>query len=175
MALKDANDDTDDKAPREIVIICEHSTSDGLSLSTVAHELLIALSSDDHDMFANSLSWPMTMEMAIQRSLSIIDKMKVFSRFICTALYQRATSRLTVARIPIVSVNFPLIEMADYCHSVICYGTLDKKETQSLIERCRRERVTLTSAVSSAILCAVSTLLEPEKKSINCNTFNHWS
>lgn len=160
---KDPNDDNDDNAPREIVVICEHSVCDGLSLSTVAHEVLIALSGDDDDMFVNSLNWPMTMEMAIQRSLSIMTKIKVLSRFIFTALYSRARKTSAIARVPIANVDFPLTDMTDHCHTEICYGVLNKKETQKLIEKCRQEGVTVTSAVGSAILCAASTLTNSEE------------
>ncbi|CAF3662958.1 unnamed protein product, partial [Adineta steineri] len=45
--LQDPEDDNDDNSPREIVVICEHSVCDGLSLSNVAHELLIALAGED--------------------------------------------------------------------------------------------------------------------------------
>ncbi|CAF2879534.1 unnamed protein product [Rotaria sp. Silwood2] len=114
-------------------------------------------------MFANSLSWPITMETAIQRSLSIVSKVITLGRFIFAALYLRATNRWNIARIPIANVDFPLSDMADNCHTEICYGTLNKKKTQQLLEKCRHEDVTVTSAVSSAVLCAASRLVKSEE------------
>ena len=146
-----------------MVVICEHSVCDGLSLSNVAHELLIALAGDDDNMFVNSLSWPTTMEMAIQRSLSKLSKLVTFGRFIFAALYLRATNTWPIARIPVAIVDFPLADMADYCHTEAAYGMLNKEQTHKLVEKCRREGVTVTSAVSSAILCVVSTLVKSEE------------
>ena len=161
---KDPNDIEDNKAPRELVIICEHGVSDGLSLSTVVHELLIALSNGDNDpMFSSSLNWPLTMEMAIRRTLSITGKIKAISRLLYTALHSRITNRLPIARVPLNTVNFPLADMPDHCHTEICYGKLSKEETQSLIEKCRSEGVTVTSAVSSGIIYAISSLLNSKE------------
>ncbi len=129
----------------------------------MAHELLIALAGADDNMFANSLSWPITMETAIQRSLSIVSKLTTLGRFILAALYLRATNTWPIARIPVANVDFPFTNMADYCHTEACYGILDKEKTQKLVEKCRREGVTITSAVSTAILCVASTLVNSEE------------
>ncbi|CAF1552839.1 unnamed protein product, partial [Rotaria sordida] len=72
--LQDPNDDDDENAPRELVIISEHSVSDGLSLSTVAHELLMILGGDSENIPTESLNWPMTMEDAIRESLSMLSR-----------------------------------------------------------------------------------------------------
>lgn len=103
------------------------------------------------------------METAIQRSLSTVSKVITLGRFIFGALYLRATNRQTIARIPVASVDFPLAEMADYCHTEACYTILNKEETQKLVEKCRREGVTVTSAVSTAIICTASTLVNFEE------------
>lgn len=146
------------------MVVCEHSVCDGLSLSTVAHELLIALSDDNNsDMFANSLSWPPTMETAIHRSLSLIGKLLTLIRFIFVVLFLRITDTLKTARIPLGIVDFPLTDMVDYCHTETCYGMLNKEETQKLLEKCRRRGVTVTSAVSSAIICSASTLVNSQE------------
>ena len=132
-------------------------------MSTVAHELLIALTGKENSMFSNSLSWPITMEAAIQSSLSLVNRMITLSRFIFAAIYLRATNTLTTAKVPLVDVDFPLADMASYCHTKACYTILNKDETQRLVEKCRREGVTVTSAVCSAILCTTSTLVNPEE------------
>jgi len=132
-------------------------------LSTVAHELLIALAGDDDDMFANSLNWPITMETAIQGSLSMVNRVIKLGRLMLGFMYLRTTNRQPIARIPIANVDFPLTDMVEHCHTEICYGILNKEETQKLVEKCRREGVTVTSAVSSAILCAASRLVESEE------------
>ncbi|CAF1421088.1 unnamed protein product [Rotaria sordida] len=49
--------------------------------------------------------------------------------------------------------------MANHCHTEVSYGILNKDDTQKLIEQCHREGVTVTSAVSSAIICTASTLV----------------
>jgi hypothetical protein len=157
--LQDPEDDGTENGPREIVFICEHSICDGLSLSTVAHELLIALGDDDKSILDNSLNWPMTMETAIQRSLSVWGRLVTFSKFIFTALYWRATTRQIIARIPLASVEFPLIDMAKHCHTEASYSSLSKEETQKLVDKCHREGMTVTSAVSSAIICVIPAVL----------------
>jgi hypothetical protein len=145
--------------PREIVLICEHSVCDGISLSTVAHELLMALGDDDNNILGKSLDWPITMEAAIQGSLSTWGKVITFTKLVYAAVYWRAITARTIARIPLASIDFPLVDMAKHCHTEAFYGTLNKEETQKLVEKCRRQSVTVTSAVSSAILCVTSTLV----------------
>ncbi len=130
------------------MIVCEHSICDALSLSTVAHELLAALGDEDRNILDNSLNWPPIMEAVIKESLSTSNK---------PIISDDTTTRI-MARIPLASVDFPLIDMAKYCHTEASYGSLNKEETQKLIEMCRREDVTVTSAVSSAILCATYAL-----------------
>jgi hypothetical protein len=137
----------------------------------VAHELLIALAGEDDNMFANSLSWPITMEMAIQRSLSMLSRLTTLGRFIFAAMYFRATNMWTTARIPVANVDFPLIDMGDYCHTEASYGILNKDETQKLVEKCRREGVTVTSAVCSAILCVASTLVNSKEDQLTALNF----
>ena len=53
--------------------------------------------------------------------------------------------------------------MAHHGHSEVSYGILNKEETQKLVNKCRQEGVTVTSAVSSAVLCAVSTVVNHEQ------------
>ena len=130
-----------------------------MSLSVVAHELLVALGGDNNNIFDSSLDWPKTMETAIHGSFSAWSKLVTFSKFIFTALHWRMTNARTNARIPLASVDFPLNDMAKYCHTEVSYGSLNKEETQKLTEKCRREGVTVTAAISSAILCVSSTLL----------------
>ncbi|CAF2402646.1 unnamed protein product [Rotaria sp. Silwood2] len=156
--LQDPDDDHDKNAPREVVFICEHSISDGLSLSTVAHELLIALGSDDENVLGDSLNWPITMEKSIRESLSTSEIFFAISRLMLSAIYLRLTSMPT-ARVPFGRVDFTLNDMVTYCHTEAAYGMLNKEETKQLIERCHQEKVTVTSAVSAAILCAVSQLV----------------
>ncbi|CAF3372499.1 unnamed protein product [Rotaria sp. Silwood1] len=156
--LQDSNDDYDNDAPREVVIICEHSICDGVSLSAIAHELLIALGSDDENILGDTLNWPITMEKSIRESLSTFEMFAVVSRLILSTIYLHMTTMPT-ARIPFGRVDFTLNDMVTYCHTEIAYGMLNKKETGQLIERCHQEKVTVTSAVSAAILCAVSLLV----------------
>ncbi|CAF3513204.1 unnamed protein product [Rotaria socialis] len=130
--LQDPEDSATANAPRELILICEHCVCDGLSLSTVAHELLMTLSKGDQHILCNALEWPITMEAAIQRSLSTWGRLVTFGKFILAAMYWRVTRTQTIARIPLAQVDFSLIDMA---------------------------KVTVTSAVSSAILCASSTLV----------------
>lgn len=144
-------------------MICEHSVCDGLSLSTAAHELLIALAGDDDSLFANSLNWPITMEAAIQGSLSMMSKVITLGRFIVAAMYLRATNKWPTARIPIANVDFPLIDMANHCHTEASYGILNKDETQKLVDKCHQEGVTVTSAVSTAMLCVAASLAKSEE------------
>ncbi|CAF1491886.1 unnamed protein product [Rotaria sordida] len=54
-----------------------------------------------------------------------------------------------------------IVDMTNYCHTEISYGSLDKEITHELVEKCRRESVTVTSAVNSAMLCAITTLVSP--------------
>ncbi|CAF1934456.1 unnamed protein product [Rotaria magnacalcarata] len=157
--LQDPEDSTTANAPREVILICEHCVCDGLSLSTVAHELLMILSKGDQHILGNALEWPITMEAAIQRSLSTWGRLVTFGKFILAAMYWRVTRTQAIARIPLAQVDFSLIDMVKYCHTEVSYGTLCKEETQKLVDKCHRERVTVTSAVSSAILCASSTLV----------------
>jgi hypothetical protein len=49
--------------------------------------------------------------------------------------------------------------MDKYCHSEITYGVLNKEMTTKLLARCRREEVTVTSAVISAVLSATASLV----------------
>ncbi|UJR19412.1 hypothetical protein I4U23_022542 [Adineta vaga] len=162
--LQDPNDDNDDSSPREIVVICEHSICDGLSLSTVAHELLLSLSNDNTNMFETSLNWPITMEAAVRRTLSKWNRVRTYGRFIPMALYWRATSCRHTARIPLTLVHDSITEMAKNCHTEVFYGRLNADATRDLLEKCRSEGVTMTSAISSAVLCAISKLVNTKKE-----------
>jgi hypothetical protein len=84
------------------------------------------LSDGDKSILGNTLGWPMTMEAAIQGSLSKWSKLVTFSKFIFTALYWRAITARTIARIPLASVDFPLNDMAKYCHTEASYGSLPR-------------------------------------------------
>ncbi|CAF1243853.1 unnamed protein product [Adineta steineri] len=161
--LQDPNDDDDDDSPREIVIVCEHGICDGMSISTVAHELLISLSDNDTNMFDGSLNWPIIMETAVRKSVSAYSRVIKFAKFLLRVLYWRATSSRRTTRMPLIAKDFPLEEMATYCHTEAFYGRLNKEDTQQLLKKCRQEGVTLTSAVSSAILCSTSASLETRK------------
>ncbi|CAF1192295.1 unnamed protein product [Adineta steineri] len=155
--LQDPEDDNDNNSPREIVVICEHSVCDGLSLSNVTHELLIALAGENDSIFQKSLNWPITMETAIQQSLSFISRVTMLGRFILAAIYSRTTNKLPIARIP-------LADIINYSHTEASYGVLNKEETQKLVEKCRRQGVTVTSAVGAAMLCAVSTVVKSKEE-----------
>ena len=157
--LQDPDDYDDDEAPREIVIACEHSISDGISLSTVAHELLLALGEQDKTLFEHSLDWPVAMEVAIERSLSKWNRFITLSKFIVNATYQHVTNTKKIARIRYTDVDFPLHNAHEYCHTETFYHSLSKEDTKALFDRCHREGVTVTSAISIAIFCAVSTLV----------------
>ncbi|CAF3020754.1 unnamed protein product [Rotaria socialis] len=156
-------DPDDDNSPREIVAIFEHSVCDGLSLSNVAHELLIALAGENDNMFTNSLDWPIPMEMAIKRRLSLVAKLVIFGRAMFAAINLGAFNTRSTARIPIANVDFPLADMCNYCHTESCCGILSKDETQKLVDKCHREGVTVTAAVSSAIICTISTVVKSEE------------
>lgn len=136
---------------------------DASSLSNAAHELLIALTGEDDNLFAKSLDWPITMETAIQRSLSTGRRILSVSKLTTQFLYTYLTNRAPTIRIPLANVDFALTEMVDHGHSEASYGILNKEETQKLVNKCRQEGVTVTSAVSSAILCAVSTVVNHEQ------------
>lgn len=141
------------------MIVGDHSICDGLSLSTVAHELLIALSGDENSMLENKLNWPITMENAVRASRSTWRGFIMFSKFIVAIVRWRVSNGGMVARIPLTTVDFPLNEMHTHCYTEASYGSLDKEETRKLIEKCHREGVTMTSAISSAMLCVASTLI----------------
>lgn len=102
------------------------------------------------------------MEAAIQRSLSMVSKFLAFGRFIFTAIYARATTTSKTAQVPTANVDFPLTDMCDRCYTENCYGTLSKEETQKLLEKCRQKGITVTSAVISAITCAISMHVKTE-------------
>ena len=100
----------------------------------------------------------MTMEVAIQRSLSVWGRLVTLVKFIAKAVYWRLTTNQIIARVPLANVDFPLTDMAKNCYTEASYGSLDKEETKRLADKCHHERVTITSAVGSAIICAVSAL-----------------
>ncbi|UJR12767.1 hypothetical protein I4U23_016941 [Adineta vaga] len=146
-----------ENSSREIVLICEHSISDGLSLSTLAHELLIALSDENEKMFDKSLQWPIPIEVAIQRSLSLWTNLVIHGKFFFTIMNRRAINAQTITRVPLANVHFSLDDMAKYSYTGFASYSLTKEETQKLLEKCRSESVTMTSAISSAILSAITT------------------
>ncbi|CAF1148322.1 unnamed protein product [Adineta ricciae] len=160
--LQDPEDHDNENTFTEIVIIGEHSICDGISLSTLAHELLLSLSQGDANMFANSLACPITMEDAVRQSLSAWNRIATFSKFLLAMIRWSVANNRRVARLPLGTVDFPLDDMAKNSFTGLFYGRLDKEQTQTLMEKCRRENVTVTSAVSSAILCSTSMLLPNE-------------
>ncbi|UJR11506.1 hypothetical protein I4U23_015687 [Adineta vaga] len=157
--LQDPNDREKESSSKEIAIICEHSICDGLSLSTIAHELLLSLSEGDIDMFATPLNCPLTMEDAVRRSYSTWNRVFTFSKSLVAILRWRVINRRRTARLPLAAVDFPLADMAKHSYTDSFYGRLNKQQTKKLMEKCRQESVTVTSAVSTAILCSASTLV----------------
>ncbi|CAF3395999.1 unnamed protein product, partial [Rotaria socialis] len=103
------------------------------------------------------------MEMAIKRSLSLVAKLVIFGRAMFAAINLGAFNTRSTARIPIANVDFPLADMCNYCHTESCCGILSKDETQKLVDKCHREGVTVTAAVSSAIICTISTVVKSEE------------
>ncbi|CAF0827245.1 unnamed protein product [Adineta ricciae] len=160
--LQDPEDIKNNNSPQEIMVISEHAVSDGLSLSNLAHELLIALSDENEDLFKNSLDWPITMETAIQNSLTMLGRVMALTRFIFSAVYLRSTNRLPTARVPLASIEFPLTDLINHSHTEASYLILNKEDTQVLLSKCRQQNVTVTSAVSAAILCVLSTFVKSD-------------
>ncbi|UJR18061.1 hypothetical protein I4U23_004961 [Adineta vaga] len=154
--LQDPDDKEDVNGFREVVIMCEHAICDAQCLSNAAHELLQILSDETGHACEQPLPWSATIEDAIRNSLSAVNRAFVVSRFIFSAIYTHMKNRLPIARVPFDEVNFDINEIDKYCHSEIVYGVLNKEMTAKLLARCRRERVTVTSAVISAVLSATA-------------------
>lgn len=159
LSLQDADDNNDKNAPREIVFICEHSICDGVSLSVVAHELLAALGHEDEDVLDLPLAWPTTMENAVKATVPAWRRFTTLSKLIYTVLSSEIINRLPNAIIPYGKVDFPMTDMIQNCHTEGFDASLNKEETRKLIDKCHQQGVTVTSAVSSAILCASATLV----------------
>ena len=96
---------------------------------------------------------------AIKSSRSAINRAFILSRFLFSAIYTHITNRLPVARVVFGEVDFKINEMEKYCHTEAVYGVLNKEMTAKLLMRCRREGVTITSAVISAILSTTASLV----------------
>ena len=99
------------------------------------------------------------MEKAIHGTLSAWGRLRAFSKFIYTVLHLQITTSSPIAIIPLGKIDFPLADMVKHCHTEFFHGSLNKEETCKLIDKCHQEEVSVTSAVSSAILCATATLL----------------
>lgn len=110
-------------------------------------------------MFSRSLGRPIPIETAVRGSLSIWSWLVTYGKFARTLLHRHTNIRRIIARIPLASVDFPLTDMSKYCHTEASYGSLSQEETRKLAEKCHDEGVTMTSAISSAILCIASTLV----------------
>ena len=139
--------------------MCEHAISDAQCLSNAAHELLQILSDDTGHVCEEPLPWPKTTENAIRNSLPFVNRVFTVSRFLFSAIHTRMKNRLPVARVPFSEVDFEINEIDKYCHSELIYGVLNKEMTTKLLAGCRREGVTVTSAVISAILSATASLI----------------
>ena len=150
--FQDPDDAADDTAPREILFICEHSICDGISISVVAHELLIALGDNDKSLFEQRLDWPVTVEEAIQRTP------------ITAQLPQNSNdaNHRIIGHIPSGKIDFSLDDMANYCHTEASYGFLSEEETKAFFAKCHSEKITVTSAISAAVLCSLSKLIDTE-------------
>ena len=157
--LQDPDDREDDQAPREIIIICEHCICDGLSISAIAHELLLALSEENGSMFKKSFDWPMSMETAIESTVSRLKRITILSKFLAAVTYQQMTVMRKLTRIPYENINFEVRNAHEHCHSEAFYDSLTKAESRTLFDKCHRQGVTVTSAISAAILRAMSTIV----------------
>lgn len=146
--------------------MAEHCISDGISLSHFAHELLMVLSNnEDENLLNESLPWSITMEDAIRGSLSLINRYVCVTRFISTLLYDYMTTRLTTARVPFGQNDFSIAEMDKHCHTTSLYGILNKEMTSKLIDKCRQQGSTVTSAVLSAIFSATASFVPTNQHS----------
>lgn len=143
--------------------MAEHCICDGLSLSCLAHELLTILFSPDDNLFSQPLPWSITMEDAIRASLSLVNRYIVIGRFLSTLAFDYMMSRLPIARIPLGQIDFPIDDMDKHCQTAAFYGILDKGKTSKLIEKCRQEGATVTSAVLSAIFSATASLVPTDQ------------
>jgi hypothetical protein len=129
---------------------------------------LAALGHEDADVLDLPLAWPTTMENAINGTLPTWKRLLTFSRFMYTALCWALINRSPIAIIPFGKIDFPLTDMTQHCHTTAFDASLNKEETRKLIDKCHQERVTVTAAVSSAILCVSTTLFNnndnPDRK-----------
>ncbi|CAF1113800.1 unnamed protein product [Didymodactylos carnosus] len=100
-----------------------------------------------------------TMENAIRNSLSAVNRVFTVSRLLFSIIYTLMTNRLPIARIPLDEVTFSIDEMDKYCHTEAVYGVLNKEMTTKLLARCRREGVSITSAVTGALSSAAASLV----------------
>ena len=64
-----------------------------------------------------------------------------------------------IAKVSFGNSDFPLADMTNHCHTEAFYGSLNKEETQKFIDKCHEQGVTVTSAISSAILSAIVNLV----------------
>lgn len=137
-------------------------------MSTVAHELLIALADPNHRMFSHSLDWPKPMENVVQESLSKWSAFVGVTKLILTALCWRASTGRLIARLPLENTDFSLNDMMKHCHTEVFHGSLSKIETKKLIERCHREGVTVTSAIGTANICVAATFITDSTAKLAC-------
>ncbi|CAF1058360.1 unnamed protein product [Adineta ricciae] len=158
--LQDPNDKDDPNGFREVVLMCEHCISDGQSMSNAAHELLQILSDNTGHACEQPLPWGISMEAAIRNSLSVVNRILTLSRFFFSTIHTLIANRLPVARVPFAEVDFDINEMDHYCHTEIIHGVLSKEMTAKLLVKCRQNGVTVTSAVTSAILAITATLIQ---------------
>ena len=140
--------------------MCEHAICDAQSLSNAAHELLHILSDETGHAYEQPLPWGETMENAIRNTLSGFGRMMAMIRFI-PPIFKQITNRLPVTRMPFGEIDFDIREMEKHCHTEAVYGVLNKEMTTKLLAGCRREGVTVTSAVTSAILSTMANLVPP--------------
>jgi len=136
----------------DVVLVCNHAFCDGISLSWVAHELLLVLG-DGAELAP--LPLPPAIETCAHRSIG-----NAFMRMFAMVKLGMTMGKPTpCAMFPVSDKSIPFLELHATADTVTLYADLDVTNTAALSAACRSHGVTITAAVWAALVQAVEVLV----------------
>ena len=131
----------------ELIIFCHHIICDGLSLAYLARDLMVHLGDPNREVEVLPLPVPINRDN-IPRSVSL----NVIIRFLINRLNQKwAREKIYFDQEDYINLNEAY--WLNYTHQMFSVE-LSEAQTSALVERCRKEKVTVNTALTTAFVGA---------------------
>lgn len=131
----------------ELIILCHHIICDGMALAYLARDLMVHLGDPAHDVEVLPTPSPITLD-------NLPDD--VSQSWLAKFLIQRMNQKWDEERVYFDHKDYKALTQTywdNYSHAILAIE-LSEAETSALVARCRKENVTVNSALTAAFVGA---------------------